>query len=86
MTKKEDVYFIRNEKIVNESLARTDKCYDEIRKIIEKWKIETDEEKSLALISMNTLFKKLTLDRATDKHLSLNPDDVLETDLCGEED
>ena len=79
MAKKEELYLIKNEKIVNESLAKIDRYYEEIKIIIEKWDIETDKEKSLALITMNALFKKLTLDRAIDKHFSLNINEILET-------
>lgn len=66
-TTTEDMYQMRCEKVVNESWSRASLHFDEIKKVVEKGKVSTEDDEILLLIAAGAFLQKMTLDRAIDQ-------------------
>lgn len=65
----EDMYRMRCEKVVNEGWSRASLHFDEIKQVVEKGKVSTEEDEILLLIAAGAFIQKMTLDRAVDQTL-----------------
>lgn len=78
MAKKEDLYLIRCERIVNESWGQVGKYYGELEKIIEQGGPQNDFEESIVLMAANATLQQLTLEAAEDiKIFEQDPEDSI---------
>ena len=70
--KKETIYGLFCERVINESWSNVERYKKDIEVILERRTIETDTDLSLLLMASNAFLQKVTLSQAENDKLGLN--------------